>query len=354
VSGGAVGAAHYLYGTFIGESTKHIHKKSVESSLGMVTYALAYRDFWRVMSGGVFFPRSDRGTLIEEFWARVAAGTVTPEKGNVEKAATAEAGRLRFEKLSECVRAGRLPGFIFGTTAMESGRRIMITPIEFPDDCAYGERRARACTLNEYLDPDAKLRLDIDLWTAARLSATFPWISPPARAMEMNSFQQISKKTFRHHMLDGGYYDNFGIAAALDWLEQVLRERLDGKLLQFKRVLVLQLRSSPQKPPTDRRASSGIKAELLGPVVGVLGMRGGSQVERNRIELNRFIEHWKSKLVSRDVDLKSVILHGDKTIPTTWHLSGDQKAILEGAWESPQNRESRREAYRFLSGEMND
>ena len=59
--------------------------------------------------------------------------------------------------------------------------------------------------------------------------------------------------------MDGGYYDNYGVASALDWLAPVIEDRFECDTgLSFRRVLVIQLRSSnPKKRDRDPVSGKG-------------------------------------------------------------------------------------------------
>ena len=59
--------------------------------------------------------------------------------------------------------------------------------------------------------------------------------------------------------MDGGYYDNYGVASALDWLAPVIEDRFECDTgLSFRRVLVIQLRSSnPKKRDWDPVSGKG-------------------------------------------------------------------------------------------------
>jgi hypothetical protein len=60
---------------------------------------------------------------------------------------------------------------------------------------------------------------DLPITSAARLSATFPWISPIARPAVGTVDDRIA-----YHLADGGYFDNHGVATAVDFLRTVKRE----------------------------------------------------------------------------------------------------------------------------------
>src|SRR5207244_5571549 len=147
VSGGSVGAAYFVQGLLNDEKyrskaelspdTLHqIRIKATSSSLEATAYGVAFRDFPRLVTGGIVNLSPDRGYLLEHEWARIAAGTVTGEalahKGTVDAgrcwAGTEHCG---FLDLREAIRAGSVPAVIFNTTVMELGRRVMITPLDF-------------------------------------------------------------------------------------------------------------------------------------------------------------------------------------------------------------------------------
>ena len=57
---------------------------------------------------------------------------------------------------------------------------------------------------------------DIDVATAARLSATFPLVSPAARCSDCKDPEQ--------YVVDGGYIDNSGVESMAEWLEALLSD----------------------------------------------------------------------------------------------------------------------------------
>ena len=97
-----------------------------------------------------------------------------------------------------------------------------------------------------------------------------------------------------HHRVDGGYYDNDGVASALDWLNEVLvarNARQDDERLRFRRAAIVRLRSSYDPPPGDARAM-GAGAALFGPVSAI-----------------------------------------DKAKPLSWQLSRPRKELFQTGWD---------------------
>jgi hypothetical protein len=361
VSGGSVGAAHFVYGLLndqqyqkqgkLGpETLRDIRVKAVSSSLEAAAYGVAFRDFPRLITGGIYHPTLDRGYLLEREWARIAAGTVAASVENgVKREYLAGKGsdaagkcwdgqhKCGFLDLREAIAAGSIPSVIFNATVMELGRRIMITPLDFEPN---GEGRERGETLPDFLFSDgssraASAQANLPLWTAARLSATFSFVSPAVRTNVANKRrEEKDRNVWRQHLVDGGYYDNYGVASALDWLRPVLEARREGKGgLNFSRVLIVQLRAFAETPEEKFPPSPGAKAALVGPLDAVFAIRQGVAISRNLIDVDRFVTYWNGELAGK-VKVESVDFVPDMKEtagPLSWHLS---KADIKGLKES--------------------
>ena len=77
----------------------------------------------------------------------------------------------------------------------------------------------------------------MSVFTAARLAASFTYVSPATRRDGPGS---------AYHVVDGGYYDDYGMTTLTEWLDEGLegvgRPSHGGAI---SRVLVIQIRSSP-------------------------------------------------------------------------------------------------------------
>ena len=325
VSGGSVGAAYFIDGLLRGGTLHDIRVRSTASTLGAVAYALTFRDFPRVVTGGAYNPSVDRGRLLEEEWARVAAATVVSE--DVGARPPPMLGKRAFRTLNSSIRDGSVPAPIFGATIMETGQRLMITPITFAPPGP-----ARASTLQEFLfrTESGVTQPDLDLWTAARLSATFTYVSPPARSWLDACPSQ------RKHLIDGGYYDEYGVTSALDWLMPVLEARKAGdRRLRFKRVLLIELSAFPTPDPESVKPADGLTATLTGPTLtAFLALRQGVATSRNRIDLDRFKRSWNERFGGA-VLIETVKFQPDASgapRPISWHLTSKDIERLKAEW----------------------
>jgi hypothetical protein len=222
------------------------------------------------------------------------------------------------------IAAGRRPAVIFNATIAESGYRFLISPI------AVNGGQARSAR-------DYYPRSDMDVVLAARLSSTFPFVTPAARA----EWNQVA---FRHrvpiersdHLADGGYYDNSGISSLIDWLELV-RQRT----CRPRRVLFVVISPSPEKvpapkaPPAGGREAGGWLRPVFGPLDTLLSARNATQEDRNSLELDQFLALWTATDPRSTVTVVRFAPH--QPGPLSWHLTGSDKTRIQHAWHAARN-----------------
>ncbi len=127
------------------------------SSLNATSWGFLYRDMWSAVPG---LPgEKDRGWALERAWARHMLEPDATLRGWGADA-----------------REGWRPVPVFNATVAENGQRFLLTPFTFGDRSAgpsshwFGENLT-----------DLYPGWDLSVASAARLSATFAWISPIAR-----------------------------------------------------------------------------------------------------------------------------------------------------------------------------
>jgi len=213
----------------------------------------------------------DRGRALEEAWVR----NTTPTDGESPLACPLYA-------LREHEAAARVPSLIFSPMLVEDARRLLISNLDLSGITSSGPRADDAATPDpvfslsavEFYQEFPRVRRDFPLCTAARMNASFPYISPAVH-LPMDPGRRV---------VDAGYYDNFGVDVACEWIR---RHRAQISSL-FGRLVVIQVRPFPCQLERQRRLpypDAGPLRDVLGPLAAVLAMRQRSPWYRNDQDL---------------------------------------------------------------------
>ncbi|HEY1192403.1 MAG TPA: patatin-like phospholipase family protein [Gemmata sp.] len=231
--------------------------------------------------------RTDRGGIIEKEWSTALHGQLDQT----------------FGQLKEGEEAGWRPSLIFSPMLVEDGRQLLISNLDLGKlvrnrGTLLGER-ANLCTENPLggdgrrllsregveffrLFPQAR---DFRLSTAVRMSASFPYVMP-AVPLPTNPPRRV---------VDAGYYDNYGVGIAANWLFNHLdwvKEKASG-------VVIVQIRDgvsgeSRRREQVTDAAPSVPEAGLQGvasPPLGLWNFRQTSHAFRNDSLLHLLEEH---------------------------------------------------------------
>jgi hypothetical protein len=303
VSGGSVGAMYFVSeydgsGAGLPSNANDLEKavaRAEASSLDDIAWGLVYPDFLRVFVP--VFKHLDRGRALE--------AALTRELPNRRHQLSSPLADWR-----EGVLEGRRPAVIFNATVVESGQRFLLGTTDLSP--AQGRTSLRDPQFPQFAGRD------ISLVTAARLSATFPYVSPAARPDIPGT--QI-------HAVDGGYTDNYGMATLLAWLDEALRA--PGNPVH--RVLIIEIRASPpatEPPPLSWR---GWPFQAYAPISAMLNVRDTGQLPRNQEEL----EILRRFAASCNIDIEDAVFeYPPEDAPLSWHLSPNDKKKIETIWTS--------------------
>ena len=321
VSGGGVGAMFFLDQFKCGRPPKKssmelIRSRAGSSSLLATTWGFAYRDIWWSLP---LWKTNDRGLALERSWERrLDSGDLT--LGNLES------------DLAERWR----PIQIFNATTVETGERFLLMPMRLrPDDeniRSVPDHSVGADSWNVRNFLDLYSESDLKIVTAARLSATFPFVSPNSRPQPDET---PDREVF--HLADGGYFDNHGVVTAVDLLRDLLpiveaeqsgsAETGDQVNGGTPRVVLVQIRVEGQQEK-EPDGGSGYLAATIGPMQTLMNVRTASQVGRNRLEVELLKESWADR-----VKLESYEFVLDlPDAPLSWHLSKSERALIENGW----------------------
>jgi hypothetical protein len=394
VSGGSVGAAHYvnsvsdisrLEGVQDREAAlRDVAEDAMRSSLAASAYGVAFPDFKRAIFPFVVDEEFDRARLLEADWRRIGncrRQAPRPMTGQLDfrefcRTVSQEDRKkpVWFSEWRKQIEEGDKPAVIFNATVMETGQRIAITPLATLQSGWAGSlteppRHDQAYTLSEFLsggaqsaleaDPSQKAAApaankkedargacaapeyqngyDIDVWTAARLSATFSYVSPAARAACVDYRKKARTSAAadtpgRLHLIDGGYHDNYGVASALDWLSAAIKA-YGHSPLPVSRIALVEIRAQPDIP--GQAAQNEWSSAWLGPFWGLLNSWGYAQMSSNDGSVNRLIARFKADLErsKKGVEFESFVFVRKDPGPLSWHLSEDQKNELRKSWD---------------------
>ena len=349
VSGGSMGAMFYGAYRDLGDSPGTATGRSMEPSLDEVASALIgpdlLRAFWIPVSRG-------RGDALERSWAsRLPEGS----KG-VTLGAWADKAR---EFALRAPGATPFPAFLFDTTIVETGQAMAFATSQFPTK-AYRlafDRAARQSPLAE----SANLVFDlskgdekrggpvaVEVATAARLSAAFPFVSPAATLA-------VEGGNPKFHLVDGGYYDNYGLVVTSQWLDDALEEMARRKLTLPADVGVVIIRSlvdashdltmprTPGKPEdgfvyTPKAAVHGWAWQIIAPPAAFVNGRTFGQWAGGNQVLRLLIDKWSVQGVAISVhlfDFPAASLDPVCQIePLSWKLTSQQRTCIGRGWNA--------------------
>ncbi len=332
VSGGSVGAMYVVdaYGQdgIPNDQFEKIVARAAASSLNAVSWGLVYPDFLRVI-----FPvgdiKTDRGLALEKAW----------ERNSGELPITPHLSQWR-----EGVKAGWRPANIFNATITDTGQRLLISTTDFTSSQTAAllsttdlERESAPSSPNDRVGRREFYQLygekyDIAPVTAARLSASFPYVTPAARA------DIGGATTPQYHVVDGGYFDNYGMASLVEWLDAALSDPNNP----IAGVLVIQIRGeapSEAAAPADAR---GWFYQAFAPLATLFSVRSTAQLSNNNIEFNLLQQKWAGKGVPIETALfefnQKNFTCTEKKPPLSWHLNEKQKRAIQDCWNKEVQR----------------
>ena len=289
VSGGSVGAMNYLE-TWNGVSPEQAVTNSKTSSLADVAWGLVYPDFLALVL--LPLPRNvDRGNELERSWVRTVGNSL----------------RQPLSFWYHRVRRGECPAVMYNATITETGERLLMGTTSITQRDGDGRRN-----LSEVLHG-----CDVASVTAARLSASFPFVTPVARPDD--------GKPRGYHIADGGYYDNYGTVTAVEWLD----EALQNTRVKPSRVLLLEIHGAPaaEEPGGSNR---GWAYQLFAPISCMLNVRTAGQHAHKTLETEFLEQIWANSV---PID-RIVMCFRGKNPPLSWHLSEAEKQAIDLQFEA--------------------
>ncbi|HZL66985.1 MAG TPA: patatin-like phospholipase family protein, partial [Candidatus Limnocylindrales bacterium] len=305
VSGGAVGTMYFVnryhadsqpYGfTAMDSELPGIVEAAEKPSLDDIAWAMVYPDLSRIFLPYIKSEKDkliDRGWALEEGWR--SRGPIT----------------ANLSEWRQGIQEGWRPAVIFNATLVESGEPLLLatTNLLQKNQIDGPQRKTFA-----QLFPNN----DIPVVTAVRLAATFPFVTPAARAIADGP---------QYHVVDGGYYDNYGVNSLLEWLSQAFASTPPEKRPDM---LIIQIRSFPAGAANPSASSKGWFYQAEAPVSALLNVRTAGQLVRDREAVLSFAAQWSDK--NAKISLATFEFQGNDP-PLSWQMNPAQIKAIQDQW----------------------
>ena len=333
VSGGSVGAFFFLnkYDAVrpAGAAPPPVPFDGATASLmEPISWGLVHPDLRRILIPWSFAREVDRGWALERAMAK-----------------NAQLSGVRLSHMVEAIPRGA-PALLVNATQVTAGSPMVFSTTTF-EHSPHG-----SALMPQLIRPFYSMlrNRDVDLATAVRLSATFPYVSPAARAYH------DQEPHAGDHVVDGGYYDNFGMASLMAWLENGLEGlELQGPK-QKVRILVIQIVSFPLDPEGRPGARSWVY-QLAAPLLALFNAREEGQQQRNASQFRLLRDQMQGSTVATldtvTFRYNASVTGCEKDPPLSWHLRGSEKACVAREWDQPGQRGCREQVRHFLeTGEL--
>lgn len=322
VSGGSVGAMYYLDHRYRPNSAlgpDDVVDEAEVPSLSAALWGLIGPDTFRFLTYGlpIRYSKIDRGWALEQVWRGAPASLNSHEPAIDEK----------FSDWRNALRQGKLPAVVFNATNVYTGYPVLIATAEIPKQVAKPDTSTPENVIQIGDGEGQYGNADIAAATAARLSASFPYVTPVATGFCSDGRQCPDAPSARTYLCDGGYYDNFGVWSAVNLLQAVLDDQQRRK--RFKKIVILEIWSAPFDKPENLPQVN----QLSAPASALLSVRTASQLARNQAEIGLLQNQYPDLI-------EHIIFEVPQPGPLSWMLSDRQKKQIETDWTNALSTEA--------------
>jgi hypothetical protein len=252
-------------------------------------------DLFRVFFPYAWKPTIDRGWALETSWEKITG-----------------ARNFLINQLADEARKNA-PAFIFNASVIEEGSPFIITNTEFPRSNTRSDLR-KVKEFNNVYQHQLRIRVS----TAARLSASFPFVAPAARS-------DAHPLRPDYHLVDGGYYDNFGILSSIDWLDQALTEGAEMP----EKLALIQIRWG--NVSDEGGSMKGWEYQISAPFQAVLNVRDKEQLREDRVALETYLNRFPKSGIGQFEFVYEAKPPCDRQ-PNSWKFTTTQAACIGETW----------------------
>jgi hypothetical protein len=280
----------------------------------------------------------DRAMALEKAWCENLSSKLGIDLG------------MSLEALRQGEESGRWPSLVLSPMMIEDARRLIISNLDLT---AMNDHQVRwLSSKDKPAEPTTGLasrsayqlwQLCPDVWgqfplsTAARLSAAFPYVSCAV----------LLPSKPRRHVVDAGYFDNYGLELAGNWLRE-LYEQSQSVLENISGILVIQIRDNVSQlsinPQSDaekqlpQAAADGSRLlraleGLSSPPVGLLSANESVMLFRNDSLLESLWHLYSGKFGEDFLTTTIFEFRGEASL--SWHLAPEEVNLLKAQAMSP-------------------
>ncbi len=318
VSGGSVGAMFYLRCLEAPADDDSPAIWAQNSSLEAVAWGLTHPDLRRIFIPGpeTSWSRADRGWALER---------------SLLKSAHFEHTQRR---LADEHRNPDWPVLLLNSTDALTGDPVVFTNSQFPVSKPAASSDHHFVRSFHQSNPGR----DVFLETAARMSASFPYVSPEARP------DNPSDMPIGTHIGDGGYFDNSGVFMLSEWLKEAVSTSQPGS----KRILILQLDAFPDTDPPLTDKVKKWYYQVGSPITTMLTVRSEGQIVRDRavgedlqklLNADGYETTWmRVRYTPPPAGEMSDGVACPLDPPLSWHLTPKEQLCIEKAWDDTHSK----------------
>ncbi len=332
VSGGSVGCFYFLASFDLSPRSGCLFDMASESSLDYAAWGFAFRDLVRYfVPVGNIFKWGNRAWALERAWRRFCDWDSEPDKKRPLNST--------LDQWKRDASDGRRPGAVFNATLVETGERLAISTVALS---AVGEPKGGREFSQVY--PHHTIRAA----TAAGLSAAFPFVTPAANIWTNpadRNYTAIPDED-RYHVVDGGYYDNYGLVSALEFIETGLSALLEDKG-EIPSVLLVRIEGSADVPAKPE-ANPDFLFQTIAPLKTMFSMRSTSQRVRNETELVLLENRWAATIPGGHPVSQVQFKYPLRNAPLSWHLTAADKTDIRNAVTKPEIQAAIQQVCDFL------
>src|SRR5258708_39701786 len=166
------------------------------------------------------------------------------------------------------------------------------------------------------------------------------------------------------HLADGGYYDNSGVAALVQWLHNGLSDLADRNRTRLpKQILVIRINAFPAAEQGYVKEHRGTFFQFWAPLLTMNTFRGAAHACSADRELQLLRERWSGEVLAgqkgqhRDgVRIETVDFTFSPSATSrsnartlSWHLRTQEQAEIENAWNGIRTGEQVQKVSEYLA-----